>query len=181
MGNEAAKLQGILEELCSLRLDPDLFRREFTRALRRSLIADPEEFSALVFAEVWEKRQSRPPAPVRPADISLAMDRVKSRIYREARKRQQIKSLPLTAEPASPTPDASSIVSEHEAAERLRIAVAAFVARLEPQDAVVFEQCILRGMSVSEFIHASRLPKSSVYRRLAQLKERFRAYLSRPS
>jgi hypothetical protein len=111
-------------------------------------VFDADDFSALVFADVWLLKQ-------RGAQVdSRAVDRAIERVKR----RQKLASA-LVAEPVSGSTTISvpEIVQQRE----LRGAMSRFLGTLNPGEALLFEQCIMNGKPLPEFITETRIPRAT--------------------
>jgi hypothetical protein len=180
MKSEADQLRGALEEVFHLDLDPDEFRNAFNREVRRSLTIEPAEFSSLVFIEAWETLRTNADKKLASTDIFQAMDRVKSRLYREVKKRRMVSGLPFWSDLPAASPDVLEMLSHREDARRLAHAIGAFVEQLDPEEALIFDQCVLSGIPVQAFISKTGFAEATVYRRVSAMRRRFRAFISKP-
>jgi hypothetical protein len=175
MSSEAEKLHDILETACNIKLDLPTFRRSFFRALHRSLTKDPEDFSALIFAEIWALRADGQQLDA--TDVERAIERVKSRLAREVRKWRSAHSPMYGQQRANDVRAAPEILQRLEASNELAKALHGFVETLDAKESLIFDQCILGGKSLRLFCEETRMPKSTTYRMRDALRRRLIASL----
>lgn len=126
-----------------------------------------EDLASIALLEAIEHRQTSA-APMEEADVRRLLDRVRHRLARSAR------GLNIAPEDLEARPETQdSIQPEHAA----RI-VKRFIAGISPTDAALFELVCLEGFTPERAAEQLGMPRSTAYRRLAQLREVFAELLS---
>ncbi len=177
MGTEADKLRLILKTVCNVELDSRAFTRSFNRAFKRSLTTDPDEFSALIFAEIWSALEGSKQIDAKA--VNTAIERVKSRLRRDVIKHQRTTSLSAHTDLAveQKSPSVPEIASHNEMNELFENTVLRLLKTLDATDALIFEECVLGNTSVEHFAEQVRMSRSHVYRQVARLKQQFTRHL----
>lgn len=172
MTSEAEKLRGVFESVFHVEFDEGWFRNRFAAALRRSLTSDPEELAALVLAECWEAHQSG--STIDEDSLERVLNRIQKRLERDVRRSPK----ELTSEPAETVAHTSSDSLESQRLRDLQDSIHAFVSTLTPDDALLFDRCIMDAVPIETFVRETHIPQSTAYRHLKELRDRLRQFLT---
>lgn len=162
MGRASEELRATLGEIFGLQLDASLFESQFEMSLRRSWGMYAQEFAALVLAECWIDVSGG--KKLDQSAVERILGRVRKRVEREARKRQNLHAERLDTvadkSPAEPAYDLN-----------------AFLSSLSTDEMYWFAGRFLDRQSMDELAGAMNVPQSTAYYKLKLLREKFRRFL----